>query len=73
MRQHLSAMLGNGVATHIAFLSIGLPKLLPWVQGPLFQNIAWIGPLGVSALAGAYLTRKYLRAPVLVGAASQQV
>jgi len=64
MRQHLSAMLGNGVATHIAFLSIGLPKLLPWLAGPLFQNIAWIGPLGVSALAGAYLTRKYLRAPV---------
>lgn len=73
MRQHLSAMLGNGVATHIAFLSIGLPKLLPWLQGPLFQNIAWIGPLGVSALAGVYLTRKYLRAPVRVGAASQQV
>ena len=63
MRQHLNAMLGNGVATHIAFLSIGLPRLLPVLQGPLFQNIAWLAPLGVSALAGLYLGRKYLPAP----------
>ena len=63
MRQHLNAMLGNGVATHIAFLSIGLPRLLPMLQGPLFQNIAWLAPLGVSALAGLYLGRKYLPAP----------
>ncbi|HWS77904.1 MAG TPA: hypothetical protein VN205_05940 [Thermomonas sp.] len=63
MRQHLNAMLGNGVATHIAFLSIGLPRLLPMLQGPVFQNLAWLAPLGVAALAGAYLTRKYLAAP----------
>ncbi len=63
MRQHLNAMLGNGVATHIAFLSIGLPKLLPWIAGPLFQNAAWLAPLGVAALAGVYLSRKYLGAP----------
>jgi hypothetical protein len=63
MRQHLRAMLGNGVATHIAFLSIGLPRLLPMLQGPLFQNIAWLAPLGVSALAGVYLGRKYLQTP----------
>ena len=63
MREHLNAMLGNGVATHIAFLSIGLPKLLPWLVGPLFQNVAWLGPLGVAALAGVYLGRKYLGAP----------
>ena len=63
MRQHLNAMLGNGVATHIAFLSIGLPRLLPMLQGPVFQNIAWLAPLGVSALAGLYLGRKYLPAP----------
>ena len=27
-------MIGNGVATHIAFLAIGLPKLLPSLAGP---------------------------------------
>lgn len=63
MREHLNAMLGNGVATHIAFLSIGLPKLLPWLAGPVFQNVAWLAPLGVAALAGVYLGRKYLGAP----------
>ena len=63
MRQHLNAMLGNGVATHIALLSIGLPRLLPMLQGPVFQNIAWLAPLGVAALAGIYLGRKYLQVP----------
>jgi hypothetical protein len=59
LRQHLNAMLGNGVATHIAFLSIGLPRLLPALSGPVFQNLAWLGPLFVSFVAGAWLTRKY--------------
>ena len=62
LRQHLGAMLGNGVATHIAFLSIGLPKLLPMLAGPVLQNLAWLGPLAISFVAGAWLTRKYLPA-----------
>ena len=59
LHQHLCAMIGNGVATHIAFLSIGLPKLLPMLSGPALQNLAWLGPLTVSVFAGVYLTRKY--------------
>jgi hypothetical protein len=53
-------MLGNGVATHIAFLSIGLPRLLPAMSAPVFQNLAWLGPLVISFVAGTWLTRKYL-------------
>lgn len=60
MKEHLEANLGNGVATHIAFLGIGLPKLLPMIAGPVLQNIAWLGPLAVAFAAGGYLTRKYL-------------
>ena len=60
LREHLNAMLGNGVATHIAFLAIGLPRLLPALAGPALQNVAWLGPLLGSFLAGAWLTRKYL-------------
>ncbi|MFY2763994.1 hypothetical protein [Arenimonas sp. MALMAid1274] len=60
LRQHLGAMLGNGVATHIAFLSIGLPKLLPFLAGSSLLNLAWLAPLVVAFVAGAYLTRKYL-------------
>jgi hypothetical protein len=59
LRQHLNAMLGNGVATHVAFLSIGLPRLLPAMSTPAFQNLAWLAPLVVSLLAGVWLTRKY--------------
>jgi hypothetical protein len=60
LREHLGAMIGNGVATHIAFLSIGLPKLLPMLAGPVLLNLAWLGPLAMAFVAGAYLTRKYL-------------
>ena len=65
LREHLNSMLGNGVATHIAFLSLGLPKLLPMLAGPTLQNLAWLGPLVVAFVAGTYLTRKFLpkRAP----------
>jgi len=60
LREHLGNMLGNGIATHIAFLSIGLPKLLPMLAGPTLQNLAWLGPLVVAFGAGLWLTRKYL-------------
>ncbi len=60
MREHLTSMIGNGVATHIAFLSIGLPRLLPMLSGPVLQNMAWLGPLTLSIFAGIYLKRKYV-------------
>lgn len=60
LRQHLNAMLGNGVATHIAFLTIGLPKVLPFLAGSSLLNLSWLAPLVVSVVAGMYLTRKYL-------------
>jgi hypothetical protein len=61
LKQHFGSMIGNGVATHIAFLSIGLPKLLPMLSGPVLQNLAWLGPLSIAALAGVYLNRKYMK------------
>jgi len=62
LREHVNGMIGNGVATHIAFLSLGLPKLLPMLAGPALQTIAWLGPLVVATAAGAWLRRKYLPA-----------
>ena len=58
-QEHINAMLGNGVATHIAFLSIGLPKILPMLAGPRLQLIAWFGPLVVATVLGIWLKRKY--------------
>jgi uncharacterized membrane protein len=60
LREHFSAMVGNGVATHIAFLSIGLPKVLPMLAGPVLQNVAWLGPLSLAVVANLWLRRKYL-------------
>lgn len=62
LKEHLEAMLGNGIATHVAFLSIGLPRLLPMLDGALLRNLAWLAPVGVAMLAGACLGRKYLPA-----------
>lgn len=57
--EHMNAMVGNGVATHIAFLAIGLPKILPMLAGPTLQNLAWFGPLVVATVVGVWLKRKY--------------
>lgn len=65
LREHLSAMLGNGVATHIAFLAIGLPRLVPALANPVWVNIAWLAPLAFAVIAGALLRRKFLPARVV--------
>jgi hypothetical protein len=62
LREHFGAMIGNGVATHIAFLSIGLPKVLPMLAGPVLQNLAWLGPLTIAVIARTLLNRKYMTA-----------
>ena len=61
LRQHYKAMMGNGVATHIAFLGIGLRRLLPMLDGQALQMLARSGPLAVALVAGWWLDRRYLR------------
>ena len=63
MGEHLSAMVACGVATHIAFLSIGLPRLLPALAGEGLRVFAWLAPLAVAALARRWLLRKYVPVP----------
>ena len=59
MREHVQANLGNGVATHIAFFSIGLDRLLAplGIQAP--QLFPWLAPVVVAVAAGIWLDRKY--------------
>jgi hypothetical protein len=61
LREHYGAMIGNGVATHIAFLGIGLRGLLPNQDWALLQYGAWFGPLLVAIIAGVWLDRRYAR------------
>jgi hypothetical protein len=59
MREHLNGMTGNAIATHISFLSIGLPRLLPDLSGPVLQNLAWFGPLVVAFSVRALIMRRW--------------
>ncbi len=58
LAEHYGGMIGAGVATHIAFLSLGLPRLLPSLSGPVLQNIAWLGPLVLAGASRAWLDRR---------------
>jgi len=61
LKEHYGAMIGNGVATHIAFLQIGLMRLIPELGSTVVQHLAWFGPLAVGLAAGFWLDRRYLR------------
>jgi len=63
LREHIGAMLGCGVATHIAFLGIGIRRLTDALGVPVDLGlVAWFAPVAVSFLAGLWLERKYLAA-----------
>lgn len=59
MVEHYTAMIGNGIATHIAFLGIGLPRLLPGVDGTVLHYLAWFGPIGAAIVAKVLLDRRW--------------
>lgn len=61
LEQHYGAMIGNGVATHIAFLQIGLMRLVPGLGDTAIQHLAWFGPLALGLAAGVWLDRRYMR------------
>lgn len=67
LREHYAAMFGTGIATHIAFLAIGLPRLLPMLDGPVLHYAAWFGPLLVAQVAKLVQDRRF-RAPAVVSA-----
>ncbi len=62
LREHFSAMIGCGVATHIAFLGIGMGRVIAMLglHAPSWYGlIAWFLPLVLSAGVGIHLNRKY--------------
>ena len=63
MVEHYTAMLGNGIATHIAFLGIGLPRLLPSVDGTVLHYLSWFGPLAMAIVAKLVLDRRWKPRP----------
>lgn len=59
MEEHYRAMVGNGAATHVAFLAIGLPRLLPDLGGSALFYAAWFAPVVLAFVARAWLDRRY--------------
>ena len=63
LKEHYSAMIGCGVATHIAFLAIGLDRVIraAGIDPPSWYHlIAWFLPLSLSFVVAAWLNRKYM-------------
>ncbi len=63
LKEHFGHMIGNGVATHIAFLQVGMVRLLPGLDLGIVQNLGWFGPLVVAAIASVWLGRRHRLAP----------
>lgn len=65
--QHYQAILGAGVATHVAFLAIGMRPVWRWLQANInvpdavIELFPWFAPLAVAMAATAWLNRKYGR------------
>lgn len=71
LKEHYGAMLGNGVATHVAFLGIGMRSAIASFDQAWLQLVPWFVPLAVALLAGVYLDRRY--GVPKVGTAAAQV
>lgn len=66
LKEHYAAMIGCGVATHVAFLQIGFARLaqLLGLQPPAWYGmVGWFLPLGVAIVAGVWINRKYMPRP----------
>lgn len=63
LREHFTAMIANGIATHIAFLGIGLMRILPADLAARVAdlNLAWFAPLTVGVTAIVWLRVRHQR------------
>ncbi|MGH8073446.1 MAG: hypothetical protein ACREO4_05160, partial [Lysobacter sp.] len=62
MQEHYGAMVANGAATHVAFLALGLPRLLPEIVGSGAYLAGWFLPVLLAVAATVMLDRRYVRA-----------
>lgn len=63
LREHLGSMIGNGVAVHVAFLLVGLKRLLPAGYAHSTELLGWLLPLTVAGIAGVVFGRRYAAPP----------
>lgn len=61
MKEHYGAMIANGAATHVAFLALGLPRLLPDIAGSAVYLAGWFLPVLLAVAATLWLDRRHAR------------
>lgn len=59
LREHYVNIIGCGIATHVAFLNIGLQRLLQPLGLQVPELLPWLLPLGVALAAVLWLDRRY--------------
>jgi hypothetical protein len=59
VRRHIAGICGCGIATHIAFMNIGLAHALPPEFAQVVQMVGWFGPVVVGFAAARVLDRRY--------------
>lgn len=66
--QHYRSILGAGIATHVAFLSVGMARVWPllakvWPDLPqtLIYMFPWVAPVALALIAQMLLDRRYGR------------
>lgn len=60
LKEHIGGMIGAGIATHIAFASIGLHQLFPEADTSVVTIWPWALPLIVGFAASAIAERRYV-------------
>ncbi len=63
LKEHYSAMIASGIATHVAFLGLGLTRILKPFDIVPPQELAWFAPVAIAIAARIYLDRKYAARP----------
>lgn len=62
LQEHYGAMLGCGVATHVAFLNLGfgrVAQMLGYQPPAWYQLLGWMVPVAAAVIAGIVLDRRY--------------
>jgi hypothetical protein len=69
LARHYGAMVGVGIATHVAFLNLGLSHVVPAEWGTAVARVSWFAPITLALIARVWLDRKYgVRRPVVATA-----
>ena len=61
LKEHIGGMIGAGIATHVAFASIGLRQLFPEAETHVLTIWPWAAPLIIGFAASAYFENRYVK------------